>query len=202
LRLHHAEVQAVAHNWTKLFDLLYWLQTSAEFKFAVVNHEQALIHALLSKEVPIRGRKDWLSSEFDRIELKLSTEDQVSFVRCCIRQGLTTYYDVQADQNKVEPWLRDNVVEEGAVPLLQSGNPTDSAIAQLKEYLSTRQAEPPMIKRELYEALKAGKISELGNKFANLSGRQFSRVWAESAPMEWRSPGFRRGRARKTKTPH
>jgi hypothetical protein len=189
LRLHHAEVQAVAHNWTKLFDLLYWLQTSAEFKFAVVNHEQALIHALLSKEVPIRGRKDWLSSEFDRIELKLSTEDQVSFVRCCIRQGLTTYYDVQADQNKVEPCL-------------QSGNPTDSAIAQLKEYLSTRQAEPPMIKRELYEALKAGKISELGNKFANLSGRQFSRVWAESAPMEWRSPGFRRGRARKTKTPH
>ena len=64
----------MAYNWTKLFDLLRWLKSSGPFQFLLFDHETALINALMSGKIPLRGKYQF---EFSRIESLLSPESEI-----------------------------------------------------------------------------------------------------------------------------
>ena len=194
----------MAHDWTKLTDLLCWLQADDRFRFKLFNHETSLCNALRSKKVPMRGRKGGPPSDFDRIELKLSEGDKIFPSSNFIQQSLSrfsSFEDVQADKSAVETWLIDNVLDDSLVSRRRD-KPTRSGIDKLRDYLSRQDRPTPPIKTEFFNELRDGKIDELGNHYSNLTRREFDRIWGASAPTTWRLPGFRRGRSRKTKTSH
>jgi hypothetical protein len=189
------------YKWTKLFDLLIWLQNHSDYKFCFLNHEQALENALFSGEIPIRA-KDRYKSEFARIESQLSNADKISVYGNSAEIGFRKLEDVEADRNAVETWLIENAIDGGhALSHARVHPPSKVAIDNLKRHLSTRPDNPPEIKREFFERLKGGNIPELGNRYRFLSKRKFDGVWTEAAPAAWTKGGFRRGRQRQIKSP-
>ena len=101
------------YKWTKLFDLLIWLQNHPDYKFCFLNHEQALENALFSGEIPIRA-KDRYKSEFARIESELSrTRTKLFFSGNSAWMGFSKFEDVEADLSAVERWLIENAIDSG-----------------------------------------------------------------------------------------
>jgi hypothetical protein len=188
------------YKWTKLFDLLIWLQNHPDYKFCFLNHEQALENALFSGQIPFRA-KDRFKSEFARIESQLSNAGKISVYGNSAEIGFRKLEYVEADRNAVETWLIENAIDGGHA-LSHAGvhSPSKVAIDDLKRYLSTRPDNPPEIKREFFERLKGGNIPELGNRYRFLSKRAFDRAWTEAAPVAWTKGGFRRGRQRQIKS--
>jgi hypothetical protein len=206
----------VAYNWTKLFDLLMSLKSSGPFQFLFLNHETALINALMSGTIPLRGKKDY-QFEFCRIESLLSPESKIlplsnrvtSYRRSqTILSSHTSFLsevkfeNVEADMNALQTWLAENALENKVVvPTSVARHPSKATVEKLRDYLSKQQNEPIRTKKELFEDLKAGNILELGNRCANLSKRAFNRIWTDDAPAAWTKAGFRPGRSRKNKSP-
>jgi hypothetical protein len=204
----------VAYNWTKLFDLLMWLKSSGPFQSLLVDHETALINALMSGKIPLRGKYQF---EFSRIESLLSPESEILpvFNRVTTYRRSETilsshtsflskvaFENVEADMNALQTWLLENALENDlVVPTSVARNPSEAALENLKDYLSKQQNEPIQTKKELFEDLKAGNILELGNRCANISKRAFNRIWTDHAPAAWTKAGFRPGRSRKIKSP-
>jgi hypothetical protein len=202
----------VAYNWTKLFDLLMSLKSSGPFQFRFLNHETALINALMSGTIPLRGKKDY-QFEFCRIDPLLSVESNISLYLNCVTTytrtpsllssgtsflNQTTFKDVEADMNGVETWLLDNAIENDRVlPTGLARHPSKAAIQDLERYLSEQPNEPVPIKKEVFEDLKAGNVQKLGNRYQSLSFREFSRAWTKSAPAPWTKAGVRPRRSRK-----
>jgi hypothetical protein len=190
----------MSYKWTRLIDLLAWLETHPDYRWCFLNHEQALKNALLSKEVPIRATAGW-TAEFARIEKRISykpaffefgkpkgTEIDCTLNR--IKIDGEVFNGAEADAAAVEKWLVQNAMSAG-FDVAKTTPPSDKAIADLQSYLSTRPDSPPQIKDEVFAQLKAGAIPELGNRCKTLSRRAFDTIWTGHAPEPWTKGGRR-----------
>jgi hypothetical protein len=194
-------------RWTKLDDLLIWLRTHPDYQYCFVNHEQALKNALLSNKVPIRAKEYRTEehiitflAEFARIDSQISNKSKISVRSNCIKLDGRIFDDAEADAGATERWLVQNAIDTGFVTP-NTIPPSDKAIDDLKQYLSTRPDNPPQIKDEVLARLRAGDITELGNRYRKLSKRAFGRIFTEHAPEAWTKGGRRPGRQREIKSP-
>jgi hypothetical protein len=201
------------YKWTRLIDLLFWLKQHPDYQFLFVDHEEVLRNALRSREVPIRAKE---RTEFARVELLLSDKSTIDIwlnsitvldkstieiwgTRIPVHPRRLEY--VEADANAFEKWLRENAIDRDRVlPDTPQRSTSARAIDNLEQYLSTRPDSPSQIKREFFDALKDGRIPELGNRYKALSGRAFNLIWTEHAPEAWTKGGHRPGRPRKIKS--
>ena len=211
--MHRAGFGSLAHKWTKLLDLLMWLESSDCFQSLIINHETALLNALTTGKIPLRGKKQG-QYEFCRVDQLLSRESKIwltsnrvttyALTQTILSSGTSflnqmVFEDVEADMNAVETWLLENAIKnDRLVPTSVARHPSKAAVEDLKRYLSEQPNHPIQIKKEVFDALKAGNIRRLGNRCASLSYREFSRIWTESVPDAWTKGGFRRGRQRKS----
>jgi hypothetical protein len=187
-------------RWTKLDDLLIWLENHPDYRYCFSDHKQALENALLSKDVPIRAKAEW-GAEFARIELRISYKPaffefmkpkgtEFCFILNRVKIDGKVFNHAEADANTVEKWLVQNAIPAGFdVP--KTIPPSDKAIEELKQYLSTRPDNPPLIKDKVFAQLKAGGIPELGNRYRTLSRRAFDHSWSNHAPEAWKKGGRR-----------
>ena len=191
----------MVYRWTRLSDLLVWLQDHPQFQFALLNREEALTNALTSKAIPIRGRERY-KSEFARIESQLSIRSKIYILGNLVETSNGTFENVEADLSSTQRWLLENGVDSNVHVLGEiASSPSSKAIQDLKDYLSIQEDYPQRIKREFFDQLRVGEILRLGDRYRTLSFRAFERAWAESAPEAWTKAGFRSGRTRKIKSP-
>src|SRR5262249_44063676 len=124
------------YDWIDLWSAFYWMQET--FPFSIFNHESAFKNALLSHEVPTRG-KAYLSA-YQRIEKNITADTEFSVTANTMRTNAVSFEAVQIDRPSFEAWIRSNAIEYSAEAL--SSNHESTA----------RRATPKMTKREEVEA--------------------------------------------------
>jgi hypothetical protein len=175
------------YHWIALYDALYWMQFEA-FKFSIFNHEEALRNALLSGEVPVRG-KSRFGSEYQRIEKDITTAEvliTVNMVRPSLMSSQSASFDsVQVDRILLEKWLTANALETDAGRLFAAHE--HSAISFLTGQLG---ADRDMTRGEAWAVCRA--------EFRALSERGFrSRIWPSARQAAGLEPRAHAGRKRR-----
>jgi hypothetical protein len=164
-------------DWIDLWVAFYWIQE--KFPFSIYDKEGALKNALLSHEIPTRGKAGF-SSAYRRIEDKITDDTEISvntvripgtWIPGSISKHGECFEAVQVKRALFEAWITSNAVEydaaaEADVPALKSDDESRAV-----DFLAPRLQKNPTIKRD--DARKM-----LGTRFRTLSERGFvDRVW-------------------------
>ena len=88
------------YDWISLSDALYWMERGA-LPISIFNHEEALKNALLSDEVPIRGKA---SHKYQRIKITADIEFSASLNT--MRTKKASFESVQIDRLRLQAWLK------------------------------------------------------------------------------------------------
>jgi hypothetical protein len=177
------------YDWTYLEELILWMQRhNSPFRLSILDHEQALKNALLSGEVPMRG-KPRHESEYQRIERYIDANPEIFLITNTVRTRTVIFDSVQGDKDKVQGWLRANAIEHvGTEGRTQT--PIIAAEKKIAEWLAEQHDDPPARRDDVFRSAKSGQlIGDLGKK---LSYRGFLRAWAAASPRAWTLPGRRR----------
>jgi len=121
------------YDWIDLWSAFYWMRET--FPFSIFNHESAFKNALLSHEVPSRG-KAYLSA-YQRIEKNITADTEFSVTANVMRTNAVSFEAVQIDRPSFEAWIRSNAIEYSAAEARSSNHET-----------SARRATPKMTKLE------------------------------------------------------
>ena len=176
------------YGWVRLSGALIWMQYSSPFQTTIFNHEQALKNALLSGEVPVRGKATY-HSEYQRIEKFITSNTEFWITADTLRSTLMEYESVDVAQLKLEEWLNANSIEGSSSLPDRRQTPTARAEKAIGQWLSERSAYPPGRKADIYKWAKSGDL--IGSLGAELGRKTFDRAWASQAPREWKEPGIK-----------
>jgi|SRR6516162_7420096 len=108
---------AKQNDWIDLSSALYWMQKT--FPFSIYNKEGALKNALLTHEIPTRGKVSVFSA-YQRIEKTITADTEFSVTANTI-WSKWAYLDcpprfeaVQIDRPSFEEWIKSNAIEYSA----------------------------------------------------------------------------------------
>jgi hypothetical protein len=177
------------YDWTYLHALVGWMWSyDSPFRFLILDQEQALKNALLSGDVPMRG-KPRFHSEYQRIEKYIDAATDFLLGANSVWIRSSTFESVQADKISLQRWLRANAIENQTIED-QTQTPVAAAEARIRKWLR-EQPETPLVRRDdvFRSAISGQLIGEIGRKLAY---RAFLRAWAQEAPETWRRPGRRK----------
>jgi hypothetical protein len=115
------------YDWIDLWSAFYWMRET--FPFSIFNHEGALKNALLSHEVPARGKSPYLSA-YQRIEKNITADTEFSVTSNTMRTShevptrgkaylsntTVSFEAVQIDRRSFEEWIKSNAIEHSEAP--------------------------------------------------------------------------------------
>jgi len=185
------------HEWISLLDTLVWMQT--EFRFSIFDHQEALKNALLSCEVPARGkaRHEYHgipSHEYQRIERYITadiTADDLELLTSLntmrlkfaagapafpgsflVGSRIKSFEAVQIDRPSLEAWINSNILEHPT--LKAAAKPDADYVHRATDFVKGRLEANRNMSREDARQVCA-------EKFPDLTGRDFERrVWKEA----------------------
>jgi len=103
------------YDWIDLWSAFYWMRET--FPFSIYNKEGALKNALLTHEIPTRG-KDSLCSAYQRIEKTITADTEFSVTANTIwsKWTMVRFEAVQIDRPSFEEWIKSNAIEHSEAP--------------------------------------------------------------------------------------
>jgi hypothetical protein len=186
-------------DWITLRDFCSIVNSKPTYRF--LNLDNALKNAMISGEVPVRGKADF-EFEFQRIEKRLGFNPQIAtflnqvdtvLIEPNGRRILTTFRDVQVDRMKIERWLDNNAAEYPSVVRAEEeetvSHKTVRAERMFERWLVDQEEHPIRTKGEVWDARCSPDI--LGKLGERLSQKAFNRAWTNKAPTCWTRGGRR-----------
>jgi hypothetical protein len=188
------------YDWIDLWSAFYWMRET--FPFSIFNHEGALKNALLSHEVPTRG-KAYLSA-YQRIEKNITADTEFSATANTMRTShqvptpgsylsntTVSFEAVQVDRRSFEEWIKSNAIEHSEAPRAAKPDANYEREAMLL-LAGVLRADPDMTRNAAWDYCRL--------KFQDLRRRGFDRrIWPqarEEAGLERNArPGPRAKRA-------
>jgi hypothetical protein len=101
------------YDWIDLWSAYSWMRET--FPFSIYNKEGALKNALLSGEIPTRG-KDGPGSAYQRIEKAIPADIEVTVNMIRSKWTMVRFEAVQIDRPSFETWIRSNAIEHSEAP--------------------------------------------------------------------------------------
>jgi hypothetical protein len=183
------------YDWIDLWSAFYWMRET--FPFSIFNREGALKNALLSHEVPTRG-KAYLSAAYQRIEKNITADTEFSVAANTMRTShqvptpgkvylsntTVSFEAVQVDRRSFEEWIKSNAIEHSEAPTAaakaRSAKPDANYEQRATDYL--------IGKMETNRGMKPKDAREAcAEKFPNLTDRGFERrVWPKAKAAIWK----------------
>jgi hypothetical protein len=163
------------YDWIDLWPALYWMQET--FPLSILNHEGAFKNALLSHEIPTRG-KDRLCSAYQRMEKTITVDTEISVTANTIWSKLTMvrFEAVQIDRPSFEEWIKSNAMEHPEAPTAaakaRAAKPDANYEREVTIYLTGRlRANPDMVLDDAWWDCRL-RFQDLSER---MSGRKFFR---------------------------
>ena len=112
------------YDWIDLCSAFCWMRET--FPFSIFNHEGALKNALLSHEVPTRGKARY-GSAYERIEKYITADTEFLMTANTMQTNPMGYFrpiglrsmsfeSVQIDRPSFEEWIKSNAIEHSEAP--------------------------------------------------------------------------------------
>lgn len=108
------------YHWIDLWSAFCWMRET--FPFSIINHEEAFKNALLSGEVPTRGKARYLSA-YQRIEKNITADTEFLIVVNTMRTNAANFEAVQIERLRFEAWINSNAIEYPEAPTVGNVQP-------------------------------------------------------------------------------